>query len=261
MPSFKQASNFCETIQMMRYLMAPKKNIRIAFLGYTDLMLTETDWMNLKVTQSKLQNRPNWKNLVKIHGRQDVTVVPTLSSALEAILGEKIDLTVFDFTKYEGLEVEWDFNYPIPDEYIGKFDIVIDGGTCEHIFNIAQALSNVNLMLSKNGVAFHGGPLCWPNHGFYGYNPTLFADFYEANNCEIIELFLSASYLSTDGKRKSLTVDVPKYERFTMRQLAAHDINLLKLEYNLNTFVQKKSNNINIKYPIQYKYRQKENWI
>jgi len=257
---FKQASNICETILFMSQLLASKK-IRIAFLGYTDLMLTETEWSNLGVSQSNLQNRYNWKNLTKIHGRPDVTVVPTLSSALKEILGEEFHLTVFDFTKYEGAEVEWDFNYPIPKKYEGKFDIVIDGGTCEHIFNIAQALSNVNLMLSKNGIAYHGGPLCWPNHGFYGYNPTLFADFYEANNCEIIEMFLSANYSSAEGERKRITGDVPKYDRFTMMQVAAQDLNLLKLEYNLCAVVQKKENSTEIVYPIQHKYRQKENWM
>ena len=256
----KQASNIFETILLMRHLLA-RKNIRIAFLGYTDLMLTETDWLNLGVNQSNLQNRSNWKNLTEIHVRPDVTVVPTLSSALNAILGEEFNLTVFDFTKYEGAEVEWDFNYPIPKKYIGKFDIVIDGGTCEHIFNIAQALSNVNLMLSKNGIAYHAGPLCWPNHGFYGYNPTLFADFYEANNCEIIEMFLTATYVSVDGERKKVTGDVPKYERFTMLQIAANDLNLLKLEYDVCAVVQKKQNNTDITYPIQHKYRQKENWM
>ena len=260
MTSFKQASNICESILLMRRLLAREK-VRIAFLGYTDLMLSETAWSNLGVSQSQLQNRSNWKNLVKIHDRPDVTVVPTLTSAIEAILGKEFSLTVFDFTKYEGTEVEWDFNFPIPKKYIGKFDIVIDGGTCEHIFNIAQALSNVNLMLSKNGIAYHGGPLCWPNHGFYGYNPTLFADFYEANTCEIIDMFLTSNFTLGDGKRQRLTAEVPKYERFTMSRLLKNDPNLLKLEYNLCTIVQKKQNNTDITFPVQHKYRQKENWM
>lgn len=157
--------------------------------------------------------------------------------------------------------MEWDFNYLIPKEYVGKFDIVIDGGACEHIFNIAQALSNVNLMLSKNGIAYHAGPLCWPNHGFYGYNPTLFADFYEANTCEILEMFLLTTLVSDDGKRRRLSVDVPKYGRFRMSQLLATEPNLLKLEYTLCTVAKKKHVSTDITYPIQHKYRQKENWM
>lgn len=260
MTKLRDASNFCDTIILLRKLI-PKKKVRIAFLGYTDLMLNEAAWFKLGVNQSVLENRQNWEKLTKVHGRPDVTVVPTLTSALKALLGEDFSLTVFDFTKYEGTEIEWDFNFPIPKKYQGKFDIVLDGGTCEHIFNIAQALSNVNLMLSKNGVAWHGGPLCWPNHGFYGYNPTLFADFYEANACEILEMFLSATFVGDDGKGRTVTATVPKYERFTMAQLLNNNQNLLKLEFNLCTVVKKIKSNAAIIYPIQNKYRQKQDWV
>lgn len=260
MTSLKQASNICESILLMRRL-SPRKKVRIALLGYTDLMLNEIEWSNLGASQSQLTNRSNWKNLVKIHNRPDVTVVPTLTSAIEAIIGNEFSLTVFDFTKYEGSEVEWDFNFPIPKKYIGKFDIVVDYGTCEHIFNIAQALSNVNLMLSKNGIAYHQGGICCPNHGFYGYNPTLFADFYETNGCEIIDMFLTSNFTSSDGKRKRVTAEVPKYERFQMSWLLANDPNLIKLEYSLCTIVQKKRNNIDLTYPTQHKYLQKEEWM
>lgn len=259
MTSFKHATNLCQSIILMRDLLA-KKKIRIAFLGYIDLMLTDDEWSSIGVDQSKLENRPNWKHLVKIHGRPDVTVVPTLTSALETFLDD-FSLTIFDFTKYEGSEVEWDFNFPIPKKYIGQFDIVIDAGTCEHIFNIAQALSNVNLMLSNGGIGYHGGPLCWPNHGFYGYNPTLFADFYEANAAEVIEMFLTTNFVSVDGKRETLVAEVPKYDRFKMTQLTANDPDLLKLEYNLCAVIRKIQDNIDIVYPIQQKYRRKENWL
>ena len=154
--AFQNAANICETIVLMRSLIA-KKKVNIAFLGYTDLMLSAEAWKKLNVDQETLDNRQNSENLKKIHGRGDVQVVPTLTSALNSIIGEQFELTIFDFTKYEGTEVEWDFNFPIPDEFRNKFDLVIDAGTCVHIFNIAQALSNVQLLLSQGGIAYHGG--------------------------------------------------------------------------------------------------------
>ena len=257
---FQDALNICETIVLMRSLIARKK-INIAFLGYTDVMLDAVSWKALNVNQETLTHRENAQKLIKLHGRKDVDVVPTLTSALRAIIGKQFELTVFDFTKYEGSEVEWDFNFPIPDEFRNKFDLVIDAGTCEHIFNIGQALSNVHLMLSQDGIAYHGGPLCWPNHGFYGYNPTLFADFYEANHCEILEMFLTTHFLSPDGKRNRLTALVPKYERFRMSDLLKNHSELMKLEYNLCTVIRKTKTGEQIVFPIQHKYRKKENWI
>ena len=260
MTSFEDSKNLCELILHMRNLIK-RKRVRIAFLGYTDLMLTDTDWNELGITQDALENRDNWEKLTQIHKRQDIKVVPTLSSALKSLIGEQFDLAIFDITKYEGNEIEWDFNHPIPKKFRGKFDIVIDAGTCEHIFNIAQALSNVQLMLCQNGIAYHGGPLCWPNHGFYGYNPTLFADFYEANDCEILEMFLQTNFSTVDGERHRVTVNVPEYDRFQMSKLLEGHTELLKVEFNLCTAVLKKQISNGIKFPIQKKYQQKSNWI
>ena len=79
--AFQNAANICETIVLMRSLIA-KKKVNIAFLGYTDLMLSAEAWKTLNVDQETLDNRQNSENLIKIHGRGDVQVVPTLTSAL-----------------------------------------------------------------------------------------------------------------------------------------------------------------------------------
>ena len=63
-------------------------------------MLSAEAWKTLNVDQETLDNRQNSENLIKIHGRGDVQVVPTLTSALSSIIGEQFELTIFDFTKY-----------------------------------------------------------------------------------------------------------------------------------------------------------------
>ncbi len=242
----------------MRRKLGNKAVLEIAFLGYTDLMLSPDEWANLGIKDTKLTNRKNWRNLINIHGRSDVRVVPTLTSALDALIGSNFKLSVFDFTKYEGSEIKWDFNFPIKSKFENRFDIVVDAGTCEHIFNLPQALINIQKMLVVGGLAFHGGPLCWPNHGFYGYNPTLFSDFYEDNGCEIVETFLRSHIVR--GKQFVTINGIPKYDRFRMSDILKNNPKLLAAEFNLLTFVKKINECEDITFPIQRKYRYPEQW-
>lgn len=237
------------------------KKPRIAFLGYTDLMLNEKEWLELGVDQTHLINRNNSEKLTRIHGRPDVNIVPTITSAFQNMYKGGFELTVFDFTQYEGSEVEWDFNFPIPEDFHNSFDLIIDNGTCEHIFNIAQAFINIHRMLNVGGFIYHSGPVCWPNHGFYGYNPTLFADFYEDNGCELMVHCMESNFEQNNQRAHLVAENIPKYERFKMLQLLSGNLDYLQLEYNFSTLIRKNNQVDEIKYPIQNKYREKNNWI
>src|SRR3546814_19453314 len=74
--------------------------------------------------------------------------------------------------------------FPYTTLFRSKYDIVIDGGTTEHIFDIACALFNCAKMVKLNGYIYHDVPMNMLNHGFFNFNPTLLCDFYEANGFE-----------------------------------------------------------------------------
>ena len=252
-----QAGNVGELINEVFSRLPKNKEINVAFLGYTDLMMNSEEWAELGVVENKLENRHNFDRLTAIHGRPDVTVVPTLSSAVPSLVGKNCQITIFDFEKVEGNEVERDFNFPIDIKFEQKFDVIFDMGTCEHIFNLAQAFTNIHKMLKIGGFVYHGGPLCWPNHGFYGYNPTLFYDFYEDNGSEVIELFLKSH-----GSDQPVTIEnVPKYDRFPMRAVLQDRPEWLVLEFTVNVLVHKNRHCKNITFPIQRKYRDMSKWM
>ena len=56
-----------------------------------------------------------------------------------------------DVSEYEGANVIHDLNTHVPANLHGKYDLVIDGGTIEHIFNVPSAFENVNKMLHVGG--------------------------------------------------------------------------------------------------------------
>ena len=95
-----------------------------------------------------------------------------------------------DYSDYEGPNFVHDLNEPVPESLAGRFDIVFDGGTTEHVFSLKDALCNVARLLKTGGMAIHINPLDYVNHGFVNYNPTLLRDFYLGNGFEEIDVQL-----------------------------------------------------------------------
>ncbi len=59
--------------------------------------------------------------------------------------------------------------------YLGRFDVVIDYGTSEHVFNVVQALGNAYNLLADDGVYIFDLPLSgWTSHCLYQFTPSYF---------------------------------------------------------------------------------------
>jgi 2-polyprenyl-3-methyl-5-hydroxy-6-metoxy-1,4-benzoquinol methylase len=69
-----------------------------------------------------------------------------------------------------------DLNYP--EDWPEKYDVVIDGGTAEHCFNVGQVFANIlSAVRPDGGIVVHVNPLNMMNHGFWNISPTAYADF------------------------------------------------------------------------------------
>jgi SAM-dependent methyltransferase len=98
------------------------------------------------------------------------------------------EIVALDVSDFEGAQVLHDMNHPIPDGLISTFDVVLDGGTLEHIFNTSIALRNVAQMLRPNGRFISltmANNFC--GHGFYQFSPELFYRFFSPENGFIME--------------------------------------------------------------------------
>lgn len=92
------------------------------------------------------------------------------------------------FSKYLALDVNQrmdamvcDLNYPV--ERIGRFDLVTDNGTGEHLFNQYQVWKNHHDLTKVGGVLLKIMPFKdWVNHGFYNFNPIVYRDVAAAND-------------------------------------------------------------------------------
>lgn len=80
-----------------------------------------------------------------------------------------------------------DLNGPIPCEEL--FDLCINHGTAEHIFNVSQVFVTMHDRTKDGGLMIHESPFTgWIDHGFYCLHPTLFYDVAAANCYEIVLL-------------------------------------------------------------------------
>lgn len=92
---------------------------------------------------------------------------------------------------FNGTPEAWrcDLNAPLPP--LGMFDVVMNHGTAEHIFNIAQVFTSIHNACKVGGLMIHESPFTgWPDHGFYCLQPTLFYDLAAANGYEIVSIDL-----------------------------------------------------------------------
>ncbi len=92
-----------------------------------------------------------------------------------------------DNSDYEGADKILDLNVKeTPNDLIDSFDVVLDCGTVEHVFDVNASLSHCLRMTRPGGCIIHLSPSSNAvNHGFYSISPTLYQDFYSASGCEV----------------------------------------------------------------------------
>jgi hypothetical protein len=122
------------------------------------------------------------------------------------------NVQVMDIDEYEGADHLFDLNQPeCPSGLHSKFDLIVDGGSLEHCFNLPNALNSIGAMLRENGVAFHTNPAnLMIDHGFFQVSPTLYSDYYEAAGFDLLYGGLShtSTKIFTDVKIDEYSGDI-----------------------------------------------------
>ncbi len=186
---------------------------RALALGYPDILMEAGEAKELFGLADDVPVRADTAEIAKWHGRKIDAIPETL--ALFAALG--LDLDVWDIHASRGIERIVDLNEP----YVGPhqtYDLVIEGGTIEHCFNIGQAMRTICDQVREGGFVFHDNPCNMYNHGFYNLNPTFYADWYEANGFVVTLLALTdgEKYLPVEGRTKFKNIP----ERMSMLAVA-----------------------------------------
>lgn len=147
--------------------------------GYPDLIIPCDQ---LPVALEFLIEHPNSKQIGNHHG-----VSYPIYETIRVFEGLGIVLETLDRIKINGEEKIIDLNIP---HDLGQYDLVIDPGTSEHCFNIAQSFINLASAVKVGGYIIQMLPITMINHGYWNINPNVLQDFYDINGFSITELFL-----------------------------------------------------------------------
>ena len=140
-----------------------------------------------------------------------------------------------------------------------EFDLVINNGTGEHVFNQHSVFLNMHNITKKDGLMLNILPFIdWINHGFYNFNPIFFGDLAASNSYQISKI----SFANRNGAEielKELDQNIlfeqikPNIEKTKFKEII--DFAKKKLGQNiLLVVIMKKQIDENFKIPLQGKY-------
>ena len=140
---------------------------RLLSLGYPDVL----------APQGYFDHIPERKDATAIRGwHQWAGRVPDTDALFKSL---NIEPVYVDISRARGPERIEDLNTLESDS--DKFDIILDPGTTEHIFNIGNVFTFIAKSCKLGGLIIHTNPLNMANHGFWSLNPTAYWDWYTTN--------------------------------------------------------------------------------
>jgi hypothetical protein len=146
------------------------------------------------------------------------------------------DVSSMDISDYEGATHIHDMNLPLPADLRGRFSVVHDSGTLEHVFNIVQALRNCMEMVAVGGCFTQvSNANNYMGHGFWQISPELiYRAFSPANGFRVETVLLhevvpgGAWYFALDPDQVRRRVELcnarPTYILTIARKLAEAEV-------------------------------------
>jgi hypothetical protein len=113
------------------------------------------------------------------------------------LFSEIADLAKIEYNSIDvcpGLKTEiLDLNFDkLPRYMAGRYDVVLNFGTTEHIFNQWNCFEAIHDATKVGGSIYHQLPASgYLDHGYYCYTPLFFREMAEANGYEILDLFVT----------------------------------------------------------------------
>ena len=132
-------------------------------------------------------------------GRNDCSRKDVARFADGGYFGELLTACRFDYRSVDLINgyntVLLDLNlHPAPEELRGRFDLVTNFGTTEHLINQLLAMKTVHDVTKPGGIIYHDLPMSgYLKHGYFLYTPVFFNDLAAANGYRIVRQCYSRS--------------------------------------------------------------------
>ncbi len=113
------------------------------------------------------------------------------------LLGDVLVDAGFEYVALDIFEADrtivFDLNAHSPGpKLVGRFDLVTNFGTTEHVFNQIEAFRTIHLLLKSSGIAFHDLPFAgFIRHGLFRYDPLFFSSLIKSNDYQLVRQTIS----------------------------------------------------------------------
>jgi hypothetical protein len=151
----------------------------------------------------EVESLRRWAHFVVAGGVMDAAFGGTNG----AWLGDVLTRAGFHYTAFDifpGYKTEYfDLNHQAtPDAHRARYDLVLNIGTTEHVLGQLNAFKVIHELAAVGGVVVHEVPMTgYLDHGYFCYNPMLFAHLADANGYDFLELrFSGDDYGETVGR-------------------------------------------------------------
>jgi len=184
------------------------------------------------------------KVLKILDSQEDKNALYDLTRLFYKNLGIKQYQTI-DLNGLDGAH-KFDLNLELKEHYGFKevFNLVINNGTSEHVFNQKNIFLNSHNLASNKGIMVHMLPFfSWVNHGFYNFNPILFLDLAAVNDYEILDFSIgNRNKELIKGKKAEISKLSKTQQGKGLKQFFSHE----------NSIIVKPTLKQNLKKPLRY---------
>lgn len=165
-----------EVQEIAKLVMAVPGPRRVLSFGHPDILATPEELLPIlgKVVGTHNEAVRQDRNYLT-----DAGIVGSAKIVFEALWAS---LDVLDIRESFGVTDLVDLNTPVPTKYKNRYTVVVDPGTSEHIFNVAQALKTAAEAVVVGGYVYHMVPMAHWNHGYWNFSPVAFSQFYSEQN-------------------------------------------------------------------------------
>jgi hypothetical protein len=150
-----------------------------------------------------------------------------------------------------GADIYHDLNEPLPAQWHGNYQLLVDPGTLEHVFDVRTCLANIVRALAVGGIVVHLVPIYSYNGGYYSINPNVLNDFYRVNGfCD-----LTSYVIMWDRYRPFTTRRTRCYlyrEDVLGSRHALTEADQVRYTPHLLMFARKSNDSANIVVPLQF---------
>lgn len=130
----------------------------------------------------------------------DVPETDLVAIAGGGYLGELLELAGFTYTALDIFHgkntILFDLNVHAPGRnLVGRFDLVMNLGTTEHVFNQLRAFETIHALAKVGGGIYHDLPMAgYFNHALFRYDPMFFRLVADSNAYEVVEQSVSGPW-------------------------------------------------------------------